>query len=145
MTAPIRRGIQVLAKRILATKNVPATRPAISCIRSFAAGSSEYESNSVHFRLTSTPHPLATETNNLKAKIINKKATLSELDSDGNVIAEVILLNSIANCYLQEAQQCLTNPVFILYSHRYLFSIFIILCLLFSTLHVCICSHKDKH
>ena len=93
MTAPIRRGIQVLAKRILATKNVPATRPAISCIRSFAAGSSEYESNSVHFRLTSTPHPLATETNNLKAKIINKKATLSELDSDGNVIAEVILLN----------------------------------------------------
>ena len=144
MTAPIRRGIQVLAKRILATKNVPATRPAISCIRSFAAGSSEYESNSVHFRLTSTPHPLATETNNLKAKIINKKATLSELDSDGNVIAEVILLNSIANCYLQEAQQSLTNHVFILY-YRYLFSFFIILCLLFSTLHVCICSHKDKH
>lgn len=121
MTAPIRRGIQVLAKRILATKNVPATRPAISCIRSFAAGSSEYESNSVHFRLTSTPHPLATETNNLKAKIINKKATLSELDSDGNVIAEVILLISIANCHLQKVldksrfHSLLSLPLFFFY------------------------------
>ena len=102
MRSPTRRGIQVLVKHILATKNVPATRPPISCIRSFAAGSDEYESNSVHFRMTSTPHPLATEANNLKAKIINKKATLSELDNDGNVIAEVIQLKSVECNYRQE-------------------------------------------
>ena len=77
-----RRSIHVLAKHLLATKNSAAVRPAISSIRHL---SDIGESNSIHFRHTSTPHPLATPMNTLKAP----SPTVPCFDAAGNPLHQV--------------------------------------------------------
>ena len=79
-----RRSIHVLAKNLLATKNSSAVRPAISSIRHL---SDTGESNSIHFRRTSTPHPLASPTNTLKAKV--SSPTVPCFDTAGNPLHQV--------------------------------------------------------
>lgn len=79
----VTRSINIAAKKLLLANRNLLSRHALS-LRSFS--NETYESNSVHFRATSTPHPLATEKNTLKAAPI---PTLSGLDKDGNPIPEV--------------------------------------------------------
>ena len=52
-----------------------------------AFSDNQHESSSVHFRATTTPHPLATKANNLKAS--KPIPTISGLDKDGNPLIEV--------------------------------------------------------
>jgi hypothetical protein len=72
--------------RLIASKNSSFLRQ--SCLASRQLSKQpDYESNSIHFRATNTPHPLATEGNSLKA--VPPTPTISGLDKDGNPIAEV--------------------------------------------------------
>lgn len=85
MTFAITRNINATARRLLARQGNFLYRPPLVSARSFA----DYptETNSVHFRATSTPHPLATKGNPLKA--VMPTPTISGLDKDGNPTVEV--------------------------------------------------------
>ena len=85
MPATIVRNINASARKLLARRSTFLYRPPLVSARSFA----DYptETSSVHFRATSTPHPLATKGNPLKAVL--PIPTISGLDKDGKPIVEV--------------------------------------------------------
>jgi hypothetical protein len=104
MTATIVRNINATARKLLARKSNFLYRPPLVSARSFA----DYptETSSVHFRATSTPHPLATKGNPLKAVL--HIPTISGLDKDGNPKVEV-RTEATARC-IQINWQVLQHP-----------------------------------
>ena len=87
MSIRIARNINATARKLLAKEIHFHYRPSLIPLRSFT--DQQNETSSVHFRATSTPHPLATKGNPLKAT--QTIPTLSGLDKNGNPIIEVIL------------------------------------------------------
>jgi hypothetical protein len=85
MPATVVRNINAATRMLLVRRSNFLFRPPLFSARSFA----DYptESSSVHFRATSTPHPLATKGNPLKAVL--PIPTLSGLDKDGKPTVEV--------------------------------------------------------
>ena len=80
-------GLRIVAKRYVVSSYAKQCR-SIPCLsRSFS--DNQHETTSVHFRATTTPHPLATKANNLKAS--RPIPTISGLDKDGNPLVEVFI------------------------------------------------------
>ena len=84
MATRYRRSIQNLFRHSIATRNIQSIRPALCSVRSFS--DNQGETNSVHFRRTTSPHPLATKDNTLKAKPLTSdvKGEVSIFQSKAN-------------------------------------------------------------
>ena len=86
MPTALTRNANALARKLIATNRCLLSRPTLISVRYLS--DNRDETGSVHFRATSTPHPLATKENTLKAS----KPTISGLDKDGKPIVEVIAI-----------------------------------------------------
>ena len=84
MTSSTVRKLMRVGRKIISTRN-PPIKPAFVLVRHFS--SKKEEVDSIHFRATKTPHPLATEGNTMKAD----KAifTVISKDQHGNIKTEV--------------------------------------------------------
>ena len=80
MTYRYHRSNQILSKSFVATKNIQTIRAALPSYRFFSETNGE--ASSVHFRRTSTPHPLATKDNSLKAKPSTHSPSGSDISKD---------------------------------------------------------------
>ena len=86
MTSLTVRKLMRVGRKILSTSN-PSMKPAFIFVRHFS--SEKEEIDSIHFRATNTPHPLASEGNTMKAN----KATLTVITKDehGHIKTEVTI------------------------------------------------------
>lgn len=90
MPTSLTRNVNASVRKLLATNRCLPPRPAFISVRFL----SDYqnETSSVHFRATSTPHPLASKENTMKAS--QPTPTISGLDKDGKPIVEVIAIEN---------------------------------------------------
>ena len=95
MPVLVARSISIATRRIILTKGSSTA----VCLFSSSRFSSDKQHNvdSVHFRATSTPHPLASEGNSLKSS--SPTPTLSGLDESGKPIVEV--MKYVVSCISQ--------------------------------------------
>lgn len=113
MPVLVARSISVTARKIIVGKKVPNIVSLRSSSRLFSDKLQNVDS--VHFRATSTPHPLASEGNSLKAS--TPRPTLSGLDDAGKPITEVIKC-IIWSCHIDENRQFMKNHcIFLSRSH----------------------------
>jgi hypothetical protein len=89
MPTALNCNASALARKLIGSNRSLRFRPTVISIRSFS--DHRDETGSVHFRATSTPHPLATKENTLKAS----KPTLSGLDKNGKLVVEVLAITKI--------------------------------------------------
>ena len=87
------KSLASVSKRYALSSSARKCRSIPCLTRSFS--DQQHETTSVHFRATTTPHPLATEANNLKAS--KPVPTISGLDKDGNPLVEVAMSPGTVN------------------------------------------------
>ena len=80
-------SLKTVTKRYITSSYAKQCRSIPCMARSFS--DQQHESSSVHFRATTTPHPLATDANNLKAS--KPTPTISGFDKDGKPLVEVAI------------------------------------------------------